>query len=79
MTKTLDVIYEEIYKLKNQNLSFKKFQKKFNFLGKISYKNISFNYANKSSLIENGSFIINKVTWLVSLETVVQAKILCWI
>ena len=58
--KTLDVIYEEIYKLKNQNLSFKKFQKKFNFLGKISYKNISFNYANKSSLIENGSFIINK-------------------
>ena len=58
--KTLDVIYEEIYKLKNQSLSFNKFQKEFNFLSKISYKNISFNYANKSSLIENGSFIINK-------------------
>ena len=58
--KTLNVIYEEIYKLKNQNLSFNKFQKEFNFLSKISYKNISFNYANKSSLIENGSFIINK-------------------
>ena len=58
--KTLDVIYEEIYKLKNQSLIFNKFQKEFNFLSKISYKNISFNYANKSSLIENGSFIINK-------------------
>ena len=58
--RTLEVIHNEIHKLKNQKLIFKKISQKPSFLDKIVYKNISFGYSNKIHLFEDGNFFINK-------------------